>query len=255
MEPQRVVVIGASGGLGRSIGVGLGQRGHRVALLARRKERLESAAAEAGAGTAAIACDVTDEPSVKAAIAEAAIGLRGIDAVIYAPGVGPIGALADTDASTWRHIFDTNVIGASLATAAALPHLEASQGKAIYLSSVAGTITAPWAGLGSYAVSKAALNKLIEAWRVEHPHLSFTQFVVGECAGGPGESQSEFNVGWDREVAGRFYPQWYAKGYITGALVEVDELITVMNTVVCGGRTMAMPTVIVASRPAPPASA
>ena len=66
--PIRTVVVGASSGLGRCIGVGMAQRGSRVALLARRVDRLTSAAEEAGPGTLAIACDVTDAASVTAAI-------------------------------------------------------------------------------------------------------------------------------------------------------------------------------------------
>ena len=253
MESARVVVLGASSGLGRSIAIGLGQRGHRVALLARRLQRLESAAAETGPGTLAIECDVTSESSVQQAIAQAAAGLGGIDAMIYAPGVSPLCAIEETDAATWRWMFDTNVIGASTATAAALPHLRATQGKAIYLSSVAGSQTAPWPGLGAYAVSKAALDKLIDAWRVEHREIGFTRFVVGDCSGGKGESQTEFNATWDPAKRAEFGPAWVAQRLITGALVEVEEMINVMNTVVSGGPSMSMPTVIVTARPAPTA--
>src|SRR5262249_12065841 len=80
-------------------------------------------------------------------------------------GIGPLARLVETDAGTWRRVFDTNVIGASLVTAAAIPYLEASRGKAIYLSSVNGGLTPPWPGLGAYGVSKAALDKLLEARR------------------------------------------------------------------------------------------
>ena len=97
---MRTVVVGASSGLGRCIGVGLAQRGARVALLARRRELLEDAAKDAGPPTLAIACDVTDEASCRSAIAEAAAGLGGIDALVYAPGIGPLARLADTDADT-----------------------------------------------------------------------------------------------------------------------------------------------------------
>ena len=79
------------------------------------------AAKEAGEGTLAITCDVTDESSVKAAIEEAATGLGGIDALVYATGIGPLARLVDIDASTWRRTFDTNVTGAALVTAAAVP--------------------------------------------------------------------------------------------------------------------------------------
>ncbi|EUA65622.1 short chain dehydrogenase family protein [Mycobacterium xenopi 4042] len=120
------MVIGASSGLGRCIGVGLAQRGARVALLARRRERIEAAAKEAGPGAVALECDVTDEASCRSAVGAAADALGGIDHLIYTPAVGPLVRLVDTDAGTWRHVFDTNVIGAALATAAAVPHLTAS---------------------------------------------------------------------------------------------------------------------------------
>ncbi len=83
---------------------------------------------------------------------------------------------------TWRRVFDTNVIGAAIVTSAAIEHLTASGGTAAYLSSVSASLTPPWPGLGAYAVSKAALDKLVEAWRAEHPTVGFTRVVVGDCA-------------------------------------------------------------------------
>ena len=84
-----------------------------------------------------------------------------------------------------------------------IPHLAESQGAAAYLSSVSASLTPPWPGLGSYAVSKAALDKLVEAWRAEHPQIGFTRVVVGDCAGGEGESLTEFANGWDRDASRR----------------------------------------------------
>ena len=66
--------IGASSGLGRCIALGLAGKGARVALLARRRERLVQAAKEAGNGAEAVVCDVTDEQSCRDAIATAAAG-------------------------------------------------------------------------------------------------------------------------------------------------------------------------------------
>jgi len=137
---MRTVVVGASSGLGRSLATGLGQRGATVALLARRKDRLDEAAREAGPQSLAIVCDVTDELSCKAAVEEAAESLGGIDALVYATGVGPLGRLVDIDAATWRHTFDTNVVGAALITAAAVPHLTETRGVAAYLSSVSASV-------------------------------------------------------------------------------------------------------------------
>jgi len=244
----RTVVVGASSGLGRCIGTGLAQRGAQVALLARRRERLVDAAKEAGPGTLAIECDVTDETSCRSAIEEAVAGLGGIDALVYAPAIGPLVRLVDTDADTWRQIFDTNVIGAARITAAAIPHLAAAGGAVAYLSSVSASLNPPYPGLGAYVVSKAALDKLVEAWRAEHPDIGFTRFVVGDCAGGQGESQSEFNVGWDAELAAELMPVWFARGYVTGALIEVDELISVLDAVLGGGASLSLPSVTVAPR-------
>ena len=145
---MRTVVVGASSGLGRCIGVGLTKRGAQTALLARRLERLEAAAKEAGPGAIALACDVTDPESCRVALDEAARRLGGIDALVYTPAIGPLAGLVDMDVDTWRRVFDTNVIGAALVTTAALPHLAESEGIAVYLSSVSASLTPPVARLG-----------------------------------------------------------------------------------------------------------
>jgi NAD(P)-dependent dehydrogenase (short-subunit alcohol dehydrogenase family) len=211
--------------------VGLAHRGDSVALLARRKERLLAAAEEAGDRAIAIECDVVDSASTKAAIDEAAAGLGGIDALVYTPGIGHLSRIEDTDADTWAAVFATNVTGASIATAAALPYLEESSGVAMYLSSVSASQTPPWPGLGSYAVSKAALDKLVEAWRAEHPDVGFTRVIVGECGGGQGDGMTGFADGWDGVVLGEFVGTWVTRGYMTGALMDVEELVSVTDAI------------------------
>lgn len=245
---MRTVVVGASSGLGRCIAIGLGKRGARVALLARRGARLADAAKEAGAGALPITCDVTDEASVTAAIEQAAGELGGIDALVYATGIGSLSRLADVDATAWRQLFDTNVIGAALVTAAAVPHLTASSGTAAYLSSVSASLTPPWPGLGAYAVSKAALDKLVEAWRAEHPLIAFTRVTVGDCAGGEGDSMTEFNAGWDPDLAVEMGTIWMTRQYLAGSLMEVDELVNVLDGILRCGPSANIPFVAVTPR-------
>ena len=246
---MRTVVVGASSGLGRCIGVGLAARGDQVALLARRKERLDDAVAQAGADAIAVACDVADETSVRSAIAEAAGTLGGIDALVYAPGIGPLARLVDTDAATWRRVFDTNVTGAALVTAAALPHLQASGGCAVFLSSVSASLTPPWPGLGAYGVSKAALDKLVEAWRSEHPDVGFTRLVVGDCAGGEGDAMTGFANDWDPELAAELAVTWVNRNYLTGSLIDVEDLVEIVHAVLRGGASVSIPSITVAPRP------
>ncbi|HUE35656.1 MAG TPA: SDR family oxidoreductase [Mycobacterium sp.] len=248
------MVVGASSGLGRCIGVGLAQRGDQVALLARRRERIDAAAKDAGPGAIAIECDVTDEASCRSAINDAADALGGIDNLVYTPAVGPLVRMVDTDAETWHRIFETNVIGASLATAAAVPYLTASAGKAVYLSSDAGTFGPPWPGLGAYGVSKAALERLVEAWRAEHPDIGFTCLIVGECAGGEGDGQTGMNIGWDRELAMKAVPLWSSRGCMPGKFMPVEDLIEVVHTILRTNAATSMPVVVARGAPASPAA-
>ena len=246
---MRTVVVGASSGLGRCIAIGLAHRGARVAMLARRKARLEAAATEAGPESLAIECDVTDEESCRAAIEEAARSFGGIDALLYTPAVGPLSRLVDTDAETWRRVFDTNVTGAASITAAAIPHLASTAGTAAFLSSVSASLTPPWPGLGAYIVSKAALDKLVEAWRAEHPDIGFTRLVVGDCVGGEGDSRTGFAEDWEPDLAAELVPAWLERGYLSGTLIAVDELVSVIDAVLRGGASLSMPSVTVAPRP------
>lgn len=251
---RRVVVVGASSGLGRCMGVGLARRGARVALLARRKDLLDEAAAEAGLGALAIACDVTDEQSCHDAVDEAARGLGGIDGVVYCSGVATLRRIEELDAETWRRTFETNVVGASTVTAAALPHLRAAGGVAAYFSSNSASMTPPWPGLASYLVTKTAMDKLVEMWRAEHPDVGFTRVVVGPCGGGEGIASSQFMSSWDQELLGEMFPVWSQRGCLSldDGLVEVEELLHVVDTVLRLGASATIPTVAVTPRtPAP----
>ena len=246
---RRIVVVGASSGLGRCIGVRLGSTGARVALLARREDALANACKEAGNDAVPIRCDVTDEASVGEAIDAAADALGGIDGLVYSTGIGTPHPIEETSAELWRRSFDTNVVGASLATAAALPHLRASNGVAAYLSSVSGGFTPPWPGMANYGVSKAALERLIESWRAEHPDVGFTTVVVGDCAGGEGDAGTGFASDWNGDHAVRFAPQWIQRGYMTpGALLDVEELLQAVDTVMAVGGSATLARVIVTPR-------
>ncbi|CDO87469.1 short-chain dehydrogenase [Mycobacterium triplex] len=251
---SRTVVVGASSGLGRCIGIGLAQRGDQVALLARRRARLDTAAKEAGSGAIAVECDITDQASCRSAIGEVADAFGGIDNVVYTPAISPLVRMVDTDAETWRRIFDTNVVGASLVTAAAMTHLTESAGKVVYLSSDAGPYGPVWPGLGAYGVSKAALERLVEAWRAEHPDVGFTNLIVGECAGGEGEAATGMNAGWDMDLTMQAYPLWVSRGCMPGKLMPVEDLIDVVHTILRTNASTSMPLVVARGAPSSPAA-
>jgi NAD(P)-dependent dehydrogenase (short-subunit alcohol dehydrogenase family) len=245
---KRVVVVGASSGLGRSIGIGLAGQGARVALLARRRDRLEKAAGEAGTDAVPIVCDVMDQASCREAVAEAAAALGGIDGLVYAAGVLACTPIEQTDAATWARLFATNVTGAALVTAAALPHLTRAQGAAVYLSSISASIGPPWPLIGAYATSKAALDKLVEVWQNEHPNVGFTRLTLGDCIGGDGDSATEMIAGVDPEMVGRAVSEWVRLGYYTGHFIDIDHLIDILASVLRCGKSSVLPSVALIPR-------
>ncbi|WP_396930255.1 SDR family oxidoreductase [Mycolicibacterium sp.] len=247
--PLRVAVVGASAGLGRCIGMGLAEKGAQVAFLARRRDRLENAAKEAGNGAAAVVCDVTDLGSCQEAVAEVVAEFGGLDGLVYTTGMGVLSPLTEVTAEQWAQLFATNVTGASLVTAAAAPHLAATAGSALYLSSLSASYTTPWPLLGAYAVSKAALDKLVEAWRVEHPNIGFTRFAVGDSFGGEGDSQTEFNKTWDPEAMEKAIRLWMDRGEMLGGLVDAGHLAEVVHSVLVCGKSSFIPYLTLAPRP------
>lgn len=191
---------------------------------------------------------MTDEASGRSAIGQAAERLGGIDAVIISAGIGELRRIEELDAATWQRVFATNVVGASLITAAALPHLKESGGMVAFLSSVSASLTAPWPGLASYTVTKAALDKLVEAWRAEHPEVGFTRLIIGECAGGEGEGISQLTASWDMELAGELFPAWTARGLLTDKLIDVDHLVGAVDALVRFGSSASVPTLAITPR-------
>ncbi|EUA30901.1 polyketide cyclase / dehydrase and lipid transport family protein [Mycobacterium xenopi 3993] len=106
------------------------------------------------------------------------------------------------------------------------------------------------AGLGAYGVSKAALERLVEAWRAEHPGIGFTCLIVGECAGGEGDAATGMTVGWDPGLAKQAYPLWVSRGCMPGKLMPVKDLVEVVDTILRTDASTSMPVVVARGAPA-----
>ncbi len=191
LSGHRLLVVGGSSGVGRAVGLRASRAGARVAFAARRMERLEKAVAEADGEAVAVSCDVCDPDACRRGVEAAAEALGGLDGMLYATGMSPLAMLESASQGEWREVMDVNVIGASLATASAVPHLRESEGRALYISSYSVRQCLP--GLALYRVSKVALDALVEGWRMEHPDVDFTRVIVGNTAG------TEFAEGWGAE--------------------------------------------------------
>ncbi len=161
-------ITGASAGIGRALAIELGKVGARVAVSARRTERLTEVAGAvdaAGGRALVIPCDVTDERAVEGAVAEIADRVGRLDLAVANAGFSVGGRFSSLTADDWRRQLDTNVVGAAVTIRHALPELEKTGGRALLVGSVAGMIPAPKAA--PYAASKAAVRAMGQALSAE----------------------------------------------------------------------------------------
>lgn len=205
LSGQRLLVVGASSGIGAAIARLAAAAGARVAATARRADRLADLAATSP-GVVALPADVTDEAALSAAVAAAADAFGGLDAVVYAAAASPLLPMAQATQADWRAVLDTNLIGAALTATAAAPHLLASCGRFLVLSSK--SVRAPFPDLGLYATSKAALDGLLRCLPVEFPGLLVTRVVVGNT------HSTDFASAWDAEALDAAMNRWIAAGVL-----------------------------------------
>jgi NADP-dependent 3-hydroxy acid dehydrogenase YdfG len=209
-EPRTAVVTGSSAGIGRAIAVALGALGWRVAVGARRRDRLdETAAAVEAAGGAAFAhaLDVTDEVSVEAFFAAVADALGPVDVLVNNAGLGYLGAIAETTAERLRAAIDTNLLGALLCTRAATASMieRGAPGDIVFISS--DSIQQPYPHMLTYGATKAAIEYVAQGLDVE---LGGTGIRVSTVRLGP--TVSEFNTNWPDEDMIAFMHAWERLG-------------------------------------------
>ena len=159
------VITGASSGIGEATARALAANGHRVALLARRGDRIEELAGELGTGAIAISADVTDRESLVRAAERVQQELGGADILINNAGVMLLGPFSSERADELRQMVEVNLLGAMTATEVFLDQLRDGGGDLVNISSVAGRTAL--AGGSGYNASKWGLNGWSEALRQE----------------------------------------------------------------------------------------
>jgi NADP-dependent 3-hydroxy acid dehydrogenase YdfG len=158
------VITGASSGIGAATARALVADGHRVALLARRADRIQSLADQLGDGAIAITADVTDRVSIVDAAERVREELGGTDILINNAGVMLLGPFSAELSEDYRRMIETNLLGAITTTEVFLDQLQADGGgDLINLSSVAGRTAR--AVNGVYAATKWGLNGWSESLR------------------------------------------------------------------------------------------
>lgn len=162
-DEPKVIVLGATGALGRALGTALAGRGAKLALLGRSEEALAALADELGAPVHAVV-DLLDTAGVAAAVEAAGDELGGLDGLVVATGVAAFGAAMDEDDAIVEELFAVNALGPMAAVRAAAKQMS-SGGSIAVLSAV--LVDVPTAGMAAYSASKAALSCWLEVTRRE----------------------------------------------------------------------------------------
>jgi NADP-dependent 3-hydroxy acid dehydrogenase YdfG len=163
----KILITGASSGIGRAVAIELAQRGHTVFCAARRKAALDDLAAS-HRGIVAVPLDVTDEDSIATAWSEIDSATRGagVDVLVNAAGYALTGPIETLSTREVKRQFDTNVFGLLAVTRAVLPGMRARRaGRIINISSIVGRTSFP--AMGVYGATKYALEALSDSLRME----------------------------------------------------------------------------------------
>lgn len=165
MQDTRILITGASSGIGRHIALHLARQGARVAAAARRLSALESLAAEHPA-IHPVALDVADPESVEKAVTEAASTLGGLDGIFNNAGIGTAGRALEMTEADWSSVIDINLSGVfRVAQAGARAMVESGGGAILNTASILGFGVQP--GVSAYAAAKAGVVHLTRALALE----------------------------------------------------------------------------------------
>lgn len=211
---RRILVVGASEGIGSEFAHAAIREGATVVLSARRPDALDAVAARAGGGRV-VPVDVADDASIADLVASAVGVLGQIDLVLYAVGSASLTRLIHADRASWELTMSVNVIGFNQ-LARQLVDVMAPGGIVAVLSSESSAV--PRDALIPYAASKAALDVSIRGWRAEHPELRWSCVAVGATF------PTAFGATFEPELLGETLDLWVKKGLLQDEFMVPGEV-------------------------------
>lgn len=169
LEGRVALVTGASSGIGEATALALAEAGAKVAIAARRRERLEVLAAQLeklGAAPTLLVADLASEVEAQRIVKETEAHYGRLDILVNNAGVMYLEPVEDADLGRWRHMLELNVLSLIASTQAALPGMRARRdGHVVNISSTAGRVANPNAA--AYSATKFGVVAFSEALRRE----------------------------------------------------------------------------------------
>ena len=163
---RRIVVTGASSGIGAAVCRSIIECGGSVAMVARRKELLDQLSEELGERAVAVPGDVTDLDGLEGVVAEAAGAFGGLDGLVAVAGRAMAGGILTGTPQRWRELFDLNLLGPLATVRYTVGHFPSSGRRDVVLIGSTAAIT-PMPGVGIYGASKRGLQAAYESLRLE----------------------------------------------------------------------------------------
>ncbi len=227
---KRVILTGASGGIGRATAAALGAAGCRVALASRDRDALDKVVRGLPTGEyVVVPTDITNADDRRRLVDAAVTAFGGLDILVNNAGIGSWGHFSTSTEDIARRVMEVNFFGPVELTRAALPHLENGvQPCVVNVTSMCGRKGMPaWP---EYSASKFALVGMSEAWRGE-----FARFGVDTLTVVPGMTDSGFDKNWirvdgkaDLRFADGMKPEEVAAGIV--AAVRTNKTETVLGS-------------------------
>ena len=230
IEGSRVIVTGASSGIGRELALELGRRGAKLVLVARRESRLAEVAAEItrlGGRAECVVCDVTDPSARQAALDREIACYGGLDLLVNNAGIGAQGRFDEANPERLRKIFEVNYFALVEMTRMALPMLkQGNRPMIVNIGSILGHRGIP--GASEYCASKFAVQGFSESLRAELFSDGVDMLVVS-----PGTTETEF---FDVLIEKRGQAAWSGRRGVPAPVVARKIV-----RAICSGRHEIMP--------------
>jgi short-subunit dehydrogenase len=206
---SRILLTGASSGIGRSLSFAFAEFGARLALVARREERLAEVADKveslAGKRPVTFACDVSDAGCVRLAVRAAMNVMGGIDILVNNAGISAYGDTLQTSHERFSELLAVNLLAPFHIMQEVVPHMRRlKRGLVVNVSSVAGIHGIPY--LGAYGATKAGLVALSQSLRSELAGSGIGVMLVSPGYAATELFEREIRLGGARRPRGPYQP-------------------------------------------------